>query len=253
MGPTVVTQLVFVLTLAAQVYPAPISTNLDYSSTFEKFFRIKNLIDRINIKNFKGPQKSIAAEEPAITVDEGALTEIDLTEEAIENDEVTPKIASDRIDFEEDPIDTVDEEEIADVTTEVVVEEIVTEAVTEDAIGYAAVEEDIAMDAAIAAEEDVVTEAAIAAEEEVATEAAIAVEEEISAETTTAAEEEIATKSAEEDESLNEIDVDQSPATPKYGYKILLKKVHGNVVPVGKIKFTLPAIMVELDPKLLQQ
>jgi len=244
MGPTVVTQLVFVLTLAAQVYSAPISTNLDYSSTFQKFFRIKNLIDRINIKNFKGPQKSIAAVEPAITT-EGALTEIDLTEEAIENDEVTPKIASDRIDFEEEPIGTVDGEEIAELTTEVVVEDIATEAVTEEAIGYAAVEEEITTEAAIAPEEEVATEAVIAPEEEATTEAAIAAEEEVAAETTTAA----ATKSAEEDESLNEIDVDQSPTTPKYGYKILLKKVHGNVVPVGKIKFTLPAIMVELDPE----
>ena len=82
---------------------APVSTDLDttFATTFEKFFRIKDLIDNINIKHFralqaerdKGGAPEIeaiedASSEKVVDSEEPVLTEIDLTEEAISNDQV---------------------------------------------------------------------------------------------------------------------------------------------------------------------
>ena len=82
---------------------APVSTDLDstFATTFEKFFRIKDLIDNINTKHFralqggkyKGGAPEIEAIEDASSdkvsgSEEPVLTEIDLTEEAISNDQV---------------------------------------------------------------------------------------------------------------------------------------------------------------------
>ena len=88
---------------------APVSTDLDttFATTFEKFFRIKDLIDNINIKHFralqgekdKGGAPEIKAIEDASSdkvadTEEPVLTEIDLTEEAISNDQVAKKTYS---------------------------------------------------------------------------------------------------------------------------------------------------------------
>ena len=103
-------KILLLLPLLASVgHGAPVSTELD--TTFDKFFRIKDLIDNINIKHFRALQggKSDGAE-PTIKAIEDAssaadaggdadagvvavagdavLTEIDLTEEAISNDQV---------------------------------------------------------------------------------------------------------------------------------------------------------------------
>ena len=82
---------------------APVSTELDttFATTFEKFFRIKDLIDNINIKHFRALQdekdqggapeiKAIddASGDKVADSKEPVLTEIDLTEEAISNDQV---------------------------------------------------------------------------------------------------------------------------------------------------------------------
>merc|ERR1712227_511762 len=54
-----------------------------------------------------------------------------------------------------------------------------------------------------------------------------------------------------EDEALNTIDTgsdkNTEEAQKKFGYKILLKKINGKEVPVGKIKFTFPTI-IEITP-----
>ena len=85
---------------------APVSTDLDitFATTFEKFFRIKDLIDNINIKHFRALQgeknqggapeiKAIedASSDKVADTEEPVLTEIDLTEEAISNDQVAKK------------------------------------------------------------------------------------------------------------------------------------------------------------------
>ena len=85
---------------------APLSTDLDttFATTFEKFFRIKDLIDNINIKHFralqgvkdKGGAPEIetiedASSDKVAETEEPVLTEIDLTEEAISNDQVVKR------------------------------------------------------------------------------------------------------------------------------------------------------------------
>ena len=101
--------LVFLPLLAYVGHGAPVSTELDttFATTFEKFFRIKDLIDNINIKHFRALQgrksdgaepiiKAIEKVPSAADADAGVvavdgdavLTEIDLTEEAISNDQV---------------------------------------------------------------------------------------------------------------------------------------------------------------------
>ena len=88
--------LVLIPLLASVGHGAPVSTELDttFATTFEKFFRIKDLIDNINIKHFRALQGRKADGVPAIedastSTDADVLTEIDLTEEAISNDQVT--------------------------------------------------------------------------------------------------------------------------------------------------------------------
>ena len=85
-------KILLLLPLLASVgHGAPVSTELD--TTFDKFFRIKDLIDNINIKHFRALQGRKADGVPAIegastSTDADVLTEIDLTEEAISNDQV---------------------------------------------------------------------------------------------------------------------------------------------------------------------
>ena len=91
--------LVLIPLLASLGHGAPVSTDLDtnFATTFEKFFRIKDLIDNINIKHFRALQgrkadSAVPAIEDASTsadADAAVLMEIDLTEEAISNDQVT--------------------------------------------------------------------------------------------------------------------------------------------------------------------
>ena len=110
---SIIAKILVLLPLLAYVgHGAPVSTELDttFATTFEKFFRIKDLIDNINIKHFRelqgrksdGAEHIIKAiEDAASSVDAGGdeadadaggdavLTEIDLTEEAISKDQVT--------------------------------------------------------------------------------------------------------------------------------------------------------------------
>ena len=106
--------LVLIPLLASLGQGAPVSTDLDtnFATTFEKFFRIKDLIDNINIKHFRALQgrkadSAVPAIEDASTsadagADAAVLMEIDLTEEAISNDQVTKldvksKISNDQV------------------------------------------------------------------------------------------------------------------------------------------------------------
>ena len=113
---SIIAKILVLLPLLAYVgHGAPVSTELDttFATTFEKFFRIKDLIDNINIKHFRALQgresdgaepiiKAIEDVPSAADADadadadagvvavggEAVLTEIDLTEEAISNDQV---------------------------------------------------------------------------------------------------------------------------------------------------------------------
>jgi len=226
-----IAKILLLLPLLASVgYGAPVSTELDttFATTFEKFFRIKDLIDNINIKHFRALQGRKADGVPAIedastSTDAGAdasvLTEIDLTEEAISNDQVTKTVSVEATEA------SVTEASLAD--DDGIFEEVALVEGGANGLGETTTE--------AVAQLQTTTEAVAADEAETTTSAA-------SVKESGDGEDEV-----EEEESLNEIDTDgfvvsqdTLDSAKKYGYKILLKKVGDRRVPVGKIKFSLP-------------
>ena len=98
--------LVLVSSLVSVVLLAPAPDQLDFQATYMQFFKIKDIIDKINIKRFEEfygpvlpqttqtPLKDVVAERDYEESDQpDLLPEIDLTEEAILNDEVVVKVA----------------------------------------------------------------------------------------------------------------------------------------------------------------
>jgi len=222
--------LVLIPLLASVGHGAPVSTELDttFATTFEKFFRIKDLIDNINIKHFRalqgrkadGAERSMPAIEDASTsTDAGVLTEIDLTEEAISNDQVTKTVSVEATEA------SVTEANLAD--DDGIFEEVALGEGGTNGLGETTTEASGQLET---------TTEAVAADEAETTTAAASVKESGDGE-----------DEVEEEESLNEIDTDgfvvsqdTLDSAKKYGYKILLKKVGDRRVPVGKIKFSLP-------------
>ena len=239
--------------LGALIYSAPISSDLDFTSTYQQFFRIKELIDKININRFKdhleAKKKSTeaipeAAVEPEVEEDD--LIEIDLTEEAIENDQVT-KTADIYVEDKLDEVVAFEEDEefttAAVETTEVnIVEETYEDIPSRGVFEVVNLRTEPRTEASITCLNNYclkeATVASIETEDDITTQA-----DAIEAPVTEAA----ATKRVPEDEELlNDIDTG-SDTVYKYGYKILLKKVGGHIVPVGKIKFTRPTL-IGVDP-----
>merc|ERR1739838_1114815 len=208
--------LVLFATQVLDVSPAPtkLSTDLlpedhDYSQTYLQFFKIKDLIEKINIKKFRefqesrangieGPVEAEVKDESSVASSEDNLPQIDLTEEAINNDEVNGKVP--------------------------------------------------ALDTYQAANEETTTAPTVAP---------TAVPSEAPATAKAVEDEGGLPQPSEEDALLNEIDTgadkffiskESVESAKKYGYKILLKKVNGKEVPVGKIKFTFPTL-VEITPE----
>ena len=325
--------LVLFACLVVSIRPAPVSTSLDYSTTFQKFFRIKDIIDNINIKHFRAFQARKVSTDSLEESADKPLTEIDLTEEAIVNDEVTKVVDDSVVEpseisifevvdirtsdgatavavtdipngvFEEADLEkpclnniclkpTADEKEIVfspkaavteapvpDATeTETAVTEIdiavTTEAsLAEVAATEAAVAEVAATEAAVVSAEAAVAE--IAATEAAVAEVAVTEAGVVSAEaavadvvTTEAAIPDVVTTEVAVaevtitkayvpdtlEESINDISDEglviskkTLESAKKYGYKILLKKIGGVKVPIGKIKFTLPTTEIVQD------
>jgi len=237
--------LILIPLLVSLSQAAPVSTDLDttFATTFEKFFRIKDLIDNINIKHFRalqgekdqGGAPEIEAIEDASSdkvadTEEPVLTEIDLTEEAISNDQVTKKVTS-------EPIEAIATEATGGIFEEVTLalgEEISGKITTTDSSDRPEQTEDEAETTTA-----VITQDSTDVEEEEM--------EEKEDEEDDEEDDEEEEKLKKEEDSSNEIDTDgfvvsqdTLESAKKYGYKILLKKVDGRKVPVGKIKFTLP-------------
>ena len=220
--------------------PAPTSLTTEYnpkqidlSKTYLQFFKIKDLIEKINIKKFRefqenrangitGPDESPEVlPESSIAVEEN-LPEIDLTEEAILNDNVSVNLPA---------LDTYKSEETTG-TLSTASEEVTT---------LKSVEE--------------------AAVTEIATSAPTLATTTSSPATTQALIEDsknILPDISAEDALLNEIDTgdgddkffiskESVESAKKFGYKILLKKINGKEVAVGKIKFSFPTL-VEINP-----
>ena len=239
--PLIFFQVLFA-TQVLDVSPAPttlsteyVSGELDFSKTYLQFFKIKDLVEKINIRKFRefqdnrengieGPADEAVTEltnESAVAASEENLPEIDLTEEAIINDEVSAKVTA---------LDTYQSES-----------EETTAAPT-----VAVIEEEAVATAARSVVEAAVTELATALPADapsatLATITAVAEESQNSFPET-----------SEEDDLLNEIDTgadkffiskESVESANKYGYKILLKKLNGKEVPVGKIKFSFPTLV----------
>ena len=238
MGPSS-TSLLLLATLAATALGRPWdpATQSPATETFEKFFRIKDLIDKINIKHFRefqgrrldGGVPAIEAEAPkdedeatASEASESGLMEIDLTEEAIANDAVTKVIVEDPepevVTASADPGAFEEVDLNTDCLNNLCLKEAPVDTTTES------VDETTTVEATVP--DEVTTEAEAVSDEVV---------EEVIDDTPI--------------DELNAIDTDgfvvsskSIASAKKYGYKILLKKIDGVKVPVGKIKFTLPEL-----------
>ena len=217
------------LVTPAPTHSAQLSPALDTSAAYLQFFRVKQLIDDINLRQFRGfwsapgtppnpapgqavvdsvkkiesvedePEEEAKADtevteavEAASEVDTAALPVVDLTEEAILSDSVGISLPA----ILDTPLEKVEEEEVM-VTTEAPVNS-----------------EDGDVDGATTA---------------------VAI-----------------TEPQDGDDSLNEVNTgndefhvseETASAARKYGYKILLKKVGGKEVPVGTIKYTIPTVV----------
>ena len=261
----------------APSYPSQITPDLNFSAAYLQFFRVKQLIDQINIRRFeefgKSPIPASEAEGKALDIiipaaenvteapvppqDEqpGNIPEIDLTDEALMSD--TAGI-----------VPVADPTAEAEVTTAAPApEEIVTVQPREAEIDSEAPAKVPCLNnlCLLPSDEEVTTITATDGEVEVTTITAPEATTEASPE-----EEDVDPKLVisevpvnpgpaieDEDESLNEIDTgsgkflvskDTVSAARKYGYKILLKKVGGKEVPVGKFKYSLPTI-VKITPE----
>ena len=197
---------------------------LDFQTTYMTFFKIKDLIDKINIKRFEefyGPVVPPPAPAPAPEVaseedPEETLPEIDLTEEAILRQTVLLKVSE----------------------------------VTEDVTVPVPLSEGKEATMAPLPQPDPITTTTSVETELTTVSPLVSLEAEPTAATEVV--ESLDTKVVEdEDPETNEVntDLDQfisdesAAAAKKYGYKILLKKVGGKEVPVGKIKFSIPTIV----------
>ena len=212
--------------LISGIEPAPTSLekfpDLDFQTTYRRFFKIKNLIDQINIKRFEefygpvGPRssQSTPASVPEVASDdsEETLPEIDLTEEAILSQTVVVKVAEEVT--VTPPLSEEEETTLAPTTT----------ASLETALTTVAPQ--------VSIEAETTSLGSLEAETPPSTEVDIRILE-------------------AEDPETNEVNTDleqfisdeTAAAAKKYGYKILLKKVGGKEVPVGKIKFSIPTIV----------
>ena len=168
------------------------------------------MIEHINLKKFKTfHEDEIVEVKTGVpeAKDEDHVTEIDLTEEAIINDKVTVNYAGDN--------DTSSATTIAAVATEEVIEATTLSALAD-----------------MGEKKLLIT----------TTLASLNSEEESDGYELT----------VEESDEINEIDTGDdkffvskqtAEAAKKYGYKILLKKVGSEEIPVGKIKFSLPTVV----------
>ena len=277
---TLFAALSLVSTAPAPSYPSQITPDLDFSTAYLQFFRVKQLIDQINIKRFKEFGQSPESPAEAKSLNAPIVPTAEVVTEASATHSAEPA-AEEQLDTIPE-IDLTDEAIMSDTAGIVSLVEPTLEAEVTTA---APAPEDIAtvlpLEAEIDSEDALITmpclnnDCLTVSDEEVTT---IAVSD---PEVTTITAPEISTDAPpeeedlnpklvisevpvnpgpaveDEDESLNEIDTgsdkffvskDTVSAARKYGYKILLKKVGGKEVPVGKIKFSLPTI-VEITPE----
>ena len=213
------------LSSIVQLAPAPASTQqaVDFKTTYMQFFKIKDIIDKINIKRFEefyGPviQRTTG---PSLTTSEEPeddLPEIDLTQETILNNDGIYKGPAPA---EGETIATPEPQ----ITTTTIESATTLPPRPEEEVTTVSIEP---VDMRTEGEIDVTNEGVEA------------------------------TQSTDGENQNNEIYTsflsdDSVAAANKYGYKILLKKVGGKEVPVGKIKYTIPTILEIQDEETVTE
>ena len=228
------TLLVLACAAVELVTPAPthstqLSPALDTSAAYLQFFRVKQLIDDINLRQFRGfwsppgtPPNPAPGQAVVDSVKKIESVEDEPEEEAKADTEVTEAVeAASEVD-----------------TAALPVVDLTEEAILSDSVG-------ISLPAIL----DTPLEAEVEEEVMVTTEAPVNSEDgDVDGATTAVA----ITEPQDGDDSLNEVNTgndefhvseETASAARKYGYKILLKKVGGKEVPVGTIKYTIPTVV----------
>ena len=228
------TLLVLACAAVELVTPAPthsthLSPALDTSAAYLQFFRVKQLIDDINLRQFRGFW-SAPGTHPTHAPGQAVVDSV----KKIESGEDEPE--------EEAKADTEVTEAVeaaSEVDTAALpVVDLTEEAILSDSVG-------ISLPAIL----DTPLEAEVEEEVMVTTEAPVNSEDgDVDGATTAVA----ITEPQDGDDSLNEVNTgndefhvseETASAARKYGYKILLKKVGGKEVPVGTIKYTIPTVV----------
>merc|ERR1711935_244053 len=195
--------------------------NFNFTNSYIQFFGVKDLIEHINLKKFTkfhkvGNVEDISSVQVAKEGDQ--VTEIDLTDEAILNDKVTVN----SVELEQPTIDNTYKKSPTNTLAPV---------------SFGQEDEATTVSIVVEVEEETIitTTSAVPNEEEVNDGYELTVDEY---------------------DEINEIDTgdnklfvskNTAEAAHKYGYKILLKKVGSEEIPIGQIKFSLPT-EVEIEP-----
>jgi len=277
---TVLIGCLVLLNFPGQPLPLPMNTDLvetgsyNYTNSYIQFFKVQELIEKINIKRFRdlhhGPE--IVEEESTEILPEdfenpGTITEIDLTDEAIINDKVTVvdvslvseevidandiviaeeiPVIEDVLVIEEVPIELpggeIIVEEIPIIVEEVVVEEI------PDGAGTHIIEDIPLESTTLGIEDSQVVEVNQNVEDAPAIDVVPQIEEESIAPLPVGEDADLELNTIDTGSDNLIVSKKTAENAKKFGYKILLKKVGNEEVPVVQIKFALPTD-VEIAP-----
>ena len=228
------TLLVLACAAVELVTPAPthsthLSPALDTSAAYLQFFRVKQLIDDINLRQFR--RFWSAPGTPPNPAPGQAVDSVKKIEESVEDEPEEEAKADTEVTEAVEAASEVD-------TAALPVVDLTEEAILSDSVG-------ISLPAIL----DTPLEAEVEEEVMVTTEAPVNSEDgDVDGATTAVA----ITEPQDGDDSLNEVNTgndefhvseETASAARKYGYKILLKKVGGKEVPVGTIKYTIPTVV----------
>ena len=218
------------LVTPAPTHSAQLSPALDTSAAYLQFFRVKQLIDDINIRQFRGFW-SAPGTPPNPAPGQAVVDSVKKIEESVEDEPEEEAKADTEVTEAVEAASEVD-------TAALPVVDLTEEAILSDSVG-------ISLPAIL----DIPLEAEVEEEVMVTTEAPVNSEDgDVDGATTAVA----ITEPQDGDDSLNEVNTgndefhvseETASAARKYGYKILLKKVGGKEVPVGKIKYTIPSVV----------
>ena len=220
------------LVTPAPTHSAQLSPALDTSAAYLQFFRVKQLIDDINLRQFRGFW-SAPGTPPNPAPGQAVVDSVKKIEESVEDEPEEEAKADTEVTEAVEAASEVD-------TAALPVVDLTEEAILSDSVG-------ISLPAIL----DIPLEAEVEEEVMVTTEAPVNTKDGDDGDVTVTTAVAI-TEPQDGDDSLNEVNTgndefhvseETASAARKYGYKILLKKVGGKEVPVGTIKYTIPTVV----------